>query len=247
MLMVHTDSNLVTDAALSDLPTPPSLGPQHQPVPHHVLVQAMKDAALEKGYLVTRQELAMNRTGQRLFGVMDLQAPPSLFPWPADRGFAIGFRNSTNESLALRIVAGTRVFVCDNLALSGDLIALNRRNTTHLDLPAALSEAFDRYLAHASALHRQIEELEQTPISDAHAKSVIFDAFASKLLPPRLFDAVARNYFHPDPTMTDCVPRTTWALHNAFTRVFKRLRPTRAFAANIALGQFFGLTKRDAQ
>jgi hypothetical protein len=241
MLILHSGSELVTDTTLLELPPPTQLGPYHQPVPHGALVRGLKVAALAHGYTVMRQQIALNRSGHRLFGVMDLQAPPSV-ERPEDRGLSIGFRNSTDETLGIRIVAGVRVFVCDNLALSGDLIALKRRNTSGLDLDEALHEGFARYLIYAGSLERQIVEMQAAPLSNLAAKALIVDLFSTKVLPLRLFKFVTRYYFNPDEGMSDCQPCTRWALLNACTRAVKRLPPARAFAAHIGLGQAFGLS-----
>jgi len=133
------------------------------------------------------------------------------------------------------------VFVCDNLALSGDLIALQKRNTTGLDLPAAMSDGFDRYLVHTHALNQQIVELRRYLLSTAEAKARILDLFAERVLPMRLFHYVTRNYFNPTAAMPDCQPRTAWGLHNACTRALKLLTPARRFPVNVELGRAFGL------
>ena len=147
-------------------------------------MRALRSVVHERGYTVTGQQLAINRSGHRLFGVMDLEAtpPPDTLviddnPW----GFAIGFRNSTDESLGIRLVAGVRVVVCDNLALSGDLIALKRRNTTRLDLVGALDAGFGRYLTHARALNDQIATLQAAVIC-ATGEARLYDLFAHRVL-----------------------------------------------------------------
>jgi hypothetical protein len=241
MLMLHNDSAPVTLATLAELPAPLSRGAIHQPVPHASLVRGLKVAALAHGYVIKREQFGLNRTGQQLFGVMDLVPPPSVTRLD-DRGMSLGFRNSTDESLAIRIVAGVRVFVCDNLALSGDLIALNRRNTTGLDLEAALKEGFERYLTYASSLDRQVVELQQQALTPEAAKAKIVDLVTTNVLPLRLVRPVLRAYFNPDESMTDCQPATRWGLLNACTRALKRLSTARAFEANVALGHAFGLS-----
>ena len=241
MLMTHRDSHPVTLAQLDALPPPVARGPVHRPVPHSELVRAVTAVANARGYKVTRAELALGRRGARLFGTMDLVAP-SLADRHEDRTLAIGFRNSTDESLAITMVAGVKVFVCDNLALSGDLIALQRRNTSRLELESELHDAFERFLTHAALLDGQIGALETTAITDLQAKAKIFDLFVARVLPVRFVYEVSECYFHPASWMTDCEPRTLWGLHNSCTRVLKRLPPARAFAANVALGQAFGLS-----
>jgi hypothetical protein len=78
-------------------------------------------------------------------------------------------------------------------------------------------------------------------LSDLDAKAFVYDAFAEGVAPVRLFDDVHRNYFAPTAEMTDCVPRTKYGLHNAFTRAIKALQPSPAFQATTALGKMFGL------
>lgn len=231
-LVTHSDLKLMTD--------PPQLGSVHQPIPHHLLVAALRVEAQERGYDVRREQLALGMRGSAIFGVMDL-VPPGVVA-VEERGLSIGFRNSTNSTLAVKVVAGTRVFVCDNLALSGDLIALQRRNTRGLDVEAAVKEGFDKFLRHASALDRHVMRMQATLISDVEAKAKVFDAFAQRVIPVHLFDDVNVNYFKPTNEMTDCQPRTWWGLHNAFTRTLKKLGPSRGFASNVALGRLFGMT-----
>jgi hypothetical protein len=55
------------------------------------------------------------------------------------------------------------VFICDNMALSGDEIILNRKHTTRLNVAAELTNAFDRYKDGALVLQRNIEDLSPGP------------------------------------------------------------------------------------
>jgi hypothetical protein len=224
---------------IKQLPTPISLGPLHAPVPHHILVEGIEVEALERGYSISKMELAVSKDLSKLFGVIDLM-PPGVVN-VTDRGTSIGFRNSTNSTLAIKMVAGTRVFVCDNLALSGDMIAVLRRNTVGLDLEDELREGFDKFVKHASALDLEVARLQATAIADLAAKARIFDVFNSRILPVHLFDDVSEFYFKPAAEMTDCQPRTEWGLHNAFTRAMKKLPTAAGFTANVALGKAFGL------
>ena len=240
MSLIHKKSALVSLQQLKALPIPISLGAQHNPVPHHLLIETLRVEAEERGYSVEREQYALGMNGSALFGIMDLM-PAGVTANEAheERGLSLGFRNSTNATLAIKVVAGTRVFVCDNLALSGDLIAVLRRNTKGLDLGEALKAGFDKFLQHATSLDLQIMRLQATAITDLEAKARVFDIFAAKVVPVHLFDDVELHYFRPEDT--DCQPRTAWGLHNAFTRAMKKLVPTSAFNANVALGRAFGM------
>src|SRR6185436_19508098 len=115
---------------------------------------------------------AVQRNGARLFAVLDLALEQS-----EETCAAMGIRTANDRSMALEIAVGLKVFVCDNLAFSGDLIALRRKHTTKFDLNADISRAIDRYQAHLLAFQQGIAGIQETAITDVETKSLIFDAF----------------------------------------------------------------------
>lgn len=241
------ESKLVSVDALRALPAPLALGRHHKPVPHAVLVDTVHAEVTRRGYTVEREQLALGRNGAALFGVMDLQ-PTGTGNALADlsRGMSFGLRNATDGSLAIRAVAGARVFVCDNLAMSGSMFALSRKNTTRLDLADAVATGFDRFLQHSSALSLEIARLQSTSMNDRQAKVLIYDVFASGILPYRLLPDVHRFYFNTDAAdRPDCEPRSLWGLHNACTRAIQDLTSARLFGASIALGRHFDIDSAD--
>jgi hypothetical protein len=231
------ESKLVQYNDLAALPVPAILGRHHKPIPHVALVDTILREADVRGYDIARQQYALGRKGAALFGVLD-------FVGGDERGISFGFRSAQDQSLALRGVAGSRVFVCDNLALSGDTFVLSRKHTTGLDLIDAVRYGFDKFATQVADLGNQIALLESIGVTDSEAKLLIYEVFAAKLLPSRLFEDVNANYFAPKPEWTDVQPRTKWGVHNAITRAIHDLSPTRAFGATSALGRQFGLTAR---
>jgi hypothetical protein len=241
-LMVHNpkfDAKLTSLPDLRVLPAPVAMGPHHKPVPHARLIDALLAEADRRGYLVGHAEFALASNKAALFGVLDLT--PKAHLAPGERGLSFGFRNSTNESLGLKAVCGTRVFVCDNLMLSGSMFAMDQKNTTGLDLGDAVARGFDKFLAHADLLETQIARLQASFLTDGQAKQLAYEVFALHIVPSRLLDDVDDFYFRPTADMTDCYPRSQWGLVNAFTRAMQDLTPVRAFGATVALGNYFGL------
>jgi len=221
------NSKLVDLAHLRNLPEPMALGRMHKPVHHATLVDAIRGEVDKRGYMIAREQLALAANSAALFGVMDLvpaEASAGVGMIPGVRGLSFGFRNAIDQSMGIKAVAGARVFVCDNLALSGSMFALSRKNTTGLDLGDAMALGFDKFLQHATALDISIARLEARILGDGEAKAVIFDIFSARVLPSRLFDDVDRFYFKA----TDETP-------------MKDLSPVRGFGANVALGNLLGL------
>lgn len=245
-LVAHRGAAPMTRAEIALLPTPAPLGPRHAPIRHVDLLEAIHDEIADRGMGVRKESYAVGRDGATLFGVLDLVAPdlPSLsLP---ETGVALGIRSSVDQSLAIKAVAGQRVFVCDNLALSGDLIAMHNKHTPGLRLATAVRESFDRFIQHGERLARAIARLRETPVTDDEARSAIYDAVVRKVLPLKLLLPTHRNYFEVDAEVRpDCIDRTRWGLHNAFTRAMRTLPPARKWAATTALGKLFGLRSAD--
>jgi hypothetical protein len=247
-LLTHCGSRAATFAELSALPPPEPLGPLHRPVPHHELAAALKEELASAGYEVTREEYALQHHGLKLFGVMDLVPKPgtvSAFS-NGDKGLGLGFRHGNDQSMSLHLVAGARVFVCDNLVLSGDMIVLRRKHTKGLSLKEEIKTGMERLLAEYSILDRGIARLKERGISDDQAKSILYDAFVHhEILPLRYLAKAGSWYFDPPSEAEDCRPRTAWGLHNAFTRTVKELSsPARRFEASTRIGEVFGLGRQ---
>ena len=147
------NSKLTTLDALRLLPEPQPLGLRHHPVPHAVLVDALIGEVERRGYTTRRTQLALGANGAALFGILDLVPTQAGLLVPhEERILSLGFRNATDQSLAIQGVAGAHVMVCDNLTLSGETFAFKRKNTTGLDLGDAIATGFDRFLQHARIL-----------------------------------------------------------------------------------------------
>ncbi len=233
--LMYAHSNLVTREQLMAIAPPPPTG-TWRPIAHGDLIHAIDRQLLVRGISVRDEKFAIQREGARLFAVLDLAIETS-----GEFCAAMGIRTANDQSMALEIAVGVKVFVCDNLAFSGDLIALRRKHTAKFDLNGDISRAVDRYQAHLLALQRKIAVVREDAISDDEAKSVIFEAFRFEVLPIRYFKRVAEAYFNPASDMTDVQPRTMWGLHNAFTRSVREMAPAPAFEATTELGKLFGL------
>src|SRR5262249_49762927 len=83
-------------------------------VPHHTIVEALVETLSFRHIGVVQEEYAVSLDGMKVFGVLDLETQME------GCRFSIGFRNSHDKSLRLGLTAGLRVFVCSNMAFSGD-------------------------------------------------------------------------------------------------------------------------------
>jgi hypothetical protein len=143
-------------------------------------------------------------------------------------GAAIGIRTSNDKSLALQLAIGFRIFVCDNMAFAGDLIALRRKHTGNLDLHREFAEGIGRYVAQYPKLQENISWWKERTVSKERGKQLIYDIFKQRIVPLRLF--------HPSVSDWEAAEdKTMWRLHNCMTAHIKTLRPAPAFTATLKL------------
>ena len=98
---------------LALVPTPPATA-THQPVPHNEIVQALVETLGFRHIGVVHDEYAVSPDGMKMFGVLDLETEMH------GARFSIGLRNSHDKTMRLALTCGYRVFVCSNMAFSGD-------------------------------------------------------------------------------------------------------------------------------
>lgn len=170
-----------------------------------------------------------------LFGVLEL-----AYGETKEGTAALGLRTANDKSMAIQICAGLSVFVCDNLAFRGDLIALKRKHTSGLNLRTELATAVLRFQDHFGRLVGEIKTLKARELRDIEAKALMHDVFAEGLMPVRLLPAVSESYF--EPKVADFEPRNARSLHNAFTTVAKEMPMSTRLPAIQAVGRLFGMS-----
>src|SRR5215510_8418996 len=136
-LVAHRGAQIVTREELGAFSTPPATE-TFKPVGHAELVATLTQVMQDRGLHIVREQFAVQK--QKLFGTFDLE-------WQKmeEFGAAVGFRHATDKSLAIQIAVGARVFVCDNMSFSGELIH-TRKHTAKLDLGVELDSAMYRYI-----------------------------------------------------------------------------------------------------
>jgi len=225
----------ITRAELQYVPVPQSTA-THQPLSHYEIVAALLETLGFRRIEVVRDEYAVSRDGMRMFGVLDLELGMTGVR------FSIGIRNANDKSMRLAMCIGYRVLVCDNMAFHGDFTPVLAKHSKHFSLVDAVSIGVDRMQRNFEPLAGHIELVRQTPLTDAAAKLIIYEAFVEGSLevPRHLARAVHENYFRP--THEEFEPRTVWSLSNAFTSAFKELDAVPQFRATAKLGTFMART-----
>jgi hypothetical protein len=233
-LLSHVDTDLVTRDQLALIPAPPATA-TWRPIPHIELIENLQQALWENRIGIRAEKFALRRDGSTLFGVLQL-----AYEDTRDGQAAMGIRTSNDKTMSVQICAGLSVFVCDNLVFRGDLIALNRKHTSGLDLPHELNTAVQRFRKHFGSLTGEIESLKQHRLTDGEAKGLIHDVFVKGIFPLRFLPEISMSYFQP--TVDDWKDRTCWSLHNAFTLSARQMPISTRLPAIQELGRMLGMS-----
>jgi hypothetical protein len=229
--MLIASGGKLTREQVALVTTPPGTA-THKPVPHVEVIEALIETLGFRHIAVVKDEYAVSKDGMKMFGVLDL-----------DTGiqgcrFSIGVRNSHDKSMRLALTVGYRVFVCENMAFSGDFEPVLAKHSKHFSLQNALSIGVDKMQRNFDGMRMQVEGWQSTQLADVSVKMIIYRAFIESDLevPKHLARAVHDLYFNPQ--YDEFQPRTLWSLSNAFTSAFKELDPIPQFRATAKLSGF---------
>jgi hypothetical protein len=231
-LVLHRGGWEATPADLACVPVPEATD-SYVPVPYPRLVEELKLHIPRFGLSVEDERYALARDGNQMFGVFTCRNGHR-----ADWGLAIGLRSSYDRSLAVELVAGSRVFVCDNLAFHGET-QLARKHTTNVfrDLPDLIYRMLESVAAMRQRLAEEIERMKATPLAPAQAHDLMVWAVRSGALPASRLPKVIEFYESFD--NSELPPYTAWSLFNAFTAVLGRTSPRQQMEGTLKLTKIF--------
>src|SRR5271167_1259555 len=175
VLSAHKNTTIVTRETLRGLD--PVIGTDSfKPVAHIELVETFEQEFNRRNIQIVRDQFAISKNGMRLFGTFDL-----TLNGVDGMAAALGFRTANNRTMSLQGIAGMRVFVCDNMAFSGETIVLRRRHTSGLNLLDEVVEAINQYETHYKRLKLEIGSLQNCYLDDIKSKVLLHDIFAKQI------------------------------------------------------------------
>jgi Domain of unknown function (DUF932) len=232
-LVLHRGARLVDRSTLDSIDTPPPTDTWF-PLKHSTVLDRVSNTVRDSGYVIERQSLALAQDHHRFFATLDLRTQIM-----AGIALVVGIRNSTDKSMPIGFAAGERVFVCDNLAFSAEVV-IARKHTRFGEqrFNDALSRAVLGLRQYEAVASQRIDRLRRYDLSEDQANSYLLQAAERGVVGWRLLPKVIEQYRHPQ--HREFEPRTAWSLFNAFTGILKdrqRAQPARAAAETIKLQQ----------
>ena len=215
--ILHAESKGTTLDQLAKLPKPEPRGPAHHPLEHIRFIDLMQNRLHHFNYDIEQTRYYLNRGHDQLFGVARIVTDkPDYQP-------VIGFRNSHDMSCAAGVALGMRVFVCDNMCFSGQIV-IQRKHTLHImdDLPDLIDNAIAQLRAIGRTQDERVNAYKRCEVDENRAAHLLLELHRREVVPANKIKAVWSHFTH-DPLRYDYDESPTlWRLYNAVTWSWKR-------------------------
>jgi hypothetical protein len=232
-LVLHRGGWQATKADLASVPVPEPTESYH-PVPYGRFVEEVELHVPRFGLKILSSQYALAREGGQMFGVLTCTNGHNA----GDYALAIGLRNSYDRSLSVGLVAGTRVFCCDNLAFSGE-VQMYRKHTANVfrDLPDLIYRMLSQVTVLKARTDEEIAGMKALPTSQERAHHLMIEAVQANVLSASRLPKVIEAW--EDPRHEEFAPRTAWSLFNAFTEIQKDGSPRAQMDSSLRLSSLF--------
>lgn len=212
-LMIHCGGREVARDDLAGIGTPVPTETWH-PIPHATLLREVEQSLVRNDLRIVGQQHAIARDGDRYFGLLQIANGHN----PGDHAWVLGLRNSHDQTFPAGLVVGSKVFVCDNLAFSGEIV-IARRHTRWIlrDLPRLVLDGVGQLTQRWHSQEERYDLYRDTPVSDSVAHDLVIRALDAQAVTTIQVPNVLREWRHPGREAFR--PRSAWSLFNAFTHV----------------------------
>jgi hypothetical protein len=212
-LVLHCGAFNATYEQLAQV-MPPVATDSYEPLPHHEIVDALLETSADVGLTVKRTQFGLNPSGTRMFGVLDFEQSSN-----PDYSWSVGFRNSHDKSLSAGVCAGSRIFVCDNLAFSGEF-SCTKRHIPRNGFLKYIQHSFSSLPEQLENLQKNLDRLKMEGMSEDEARLVIFGAAESGIISSGEVMQIWQEF--QEPTFEEFADPTRFNLLMAFTENAKR-------------------------
>jgi len=234
MLVTHAGGWEATMEDIKAVPLPEETD-TYVPVPYDDFINSVITSLPRYDLHLQTERYALARNGNRLFGVLTCTNGNNNNEW----GLAIGLRTSYDKSFKNGLVAGHNVFVCDNLAFSGEInMKTPHTKNVHKSLDTVISNLLESVLEKKQEISIEIESMKNVLLSNDLAYATTVEAAIEGVITPNQIISVVSEWQKPtyDAFSNEF---NSWRLWNAFTHVAKDRPARRLFGDTLKLNKLF--------
>ena len=216
-LMLHCGADHVAREAVTQVKTPAATK-TWCPIAHGDFIGQVEKALTTANMRVVEEAHALTKGGDRYFGLLQVA---NCQKTSDDYCYVLGLRNCHDKAFTASMVVGGQVFVCDNLAFSGE-IQIYRKHTSRImeDLPKLTANAMGLLAQKWTVMSDRIEKYKTSELNDAQAHDMIIRAVDAGATTLNQVPAILKEWrapSHPE----FATGKTAWRLFNSFTENYK--------------------------
>jgi len=217
--IIHKGGEIVKRDQL-DLIKVPEETDSYTPVSHYHLADKLLTVSqdLLTDFILVGENYALARQGQQMFALLKFKKDN------AEIGLSVAFRNSYDRSMSVGLAVGAAVFICDNLALHGE-IAVMKKHTK--GVWNALEDLAITSLYKAQHKWEKVitdaERLKGIPTDDREAFQLMGLLYGQDIVSPRQLPVIREEWLRP--THEQFGGRNKWSFFNAVTEALKSTPP----------------------
>ncbi len=215
-LVLHCGAGKVEEADVRGVETPAPTETWY-PIPHHELLDSVRRSVEASGFNIIQEAHALAREAAHYFGLMQVANGKTS----EDYTTIIGLRNAHDKRFPAGLVVGSQVFVCDNLAFSGE-VNIARKHTRFImrDLAQLIERGMGQLVDMRHTQDQRLEAYKGSRMNDTQANDLLVRAMDARVLPVTKLPKVLEEWRRPS-HKEFAEDRNAWRLFNAFTEVLK--------------------------
>jgi hypothetical protein len=242
-LMLHCGAKALGRMELAGFIPPAPRGSYHNPVPYIETVELVTDALSAIGFRIKEEAFGALSDGSRFFGLMAVEPDTEVLEGellsPEDYDLLLGLRGSYDQTFPRGFACGARVFVCDNLSFSGEVV-VHTKQTTNINkrMPPRIEAAMHQIVQMGELQALRFDRYRNEALNRKDGDAVIVDLLRHGVIGVRHAPRVIQEWDNPSHPEHLAWGRTVWTLHNAVTEAIKpgNGQPTAIVAQNRTLG-----------
>lgn len=243
-LLTHCGGRVVDVQELESIELPQTTR-TYQPLPYTDFIDMVKEAGSKRlaGYELTNESYAVSKNNKKMFGVLtykysyrDLKEKLFSIKDRPDEDFqlSIGIRSSLDKSIRPEICGGAKVFVCDNLLFTGDIMAFRKQTKfIYRDIMDEIEKMLGRCILNFITLKRQKDFLKSNKITQDNGYRQLGYLAGLGVLSPTQFTSAMQEW--KDPVYSEFIERNQWSFYNACTEALKSTNPRKIMERHIQL------------
>jgi Domain of unknown function (DUF932) len=146
----------------------------YKPVSHKRLIETIKEVCYNSNLAISGERYMTKSNGEILTGYFNIASISD-----SEMSLRVGFQNSYNKKVTLKLAIGTSVLVCDNGCVRGDFGAYKRKHTGNIDTitPQRIRKAFCCLSEDFGTIARHRDQMKNIEVDRKTVNELIGDLY----------------------------------------------------------------------